>query len=115
MNKPVKKEHESHYDYNECQDWIESKYGYKVRDYLGKFTYYKNGSPKGFNENIKYLDFWHWITDNFDIHNGSYFLFSKDDLNNYRKSEPEWVKRIYNDFLTEFADENGEIEFYVWW
>lgn len=108
LEKPKKKSKE-YYDYRECRDFIENKFGYKTRDYLNKYN-------KSFNEEIndvKFLDFWSWIVKNYEISNGCFICFSREFLE--ESDIEDWQARIYNDFLDEFADENGEVEFYVWW
>lgn len=90
--KPKKKSRQS-YDYSECRDFLEEKYGYSERDYLGRYAFgnkavekvsKKYGKswyttiPTDFNEQEKlaseeyhkimldepeYCDFWHWVCD----------------------------------------------------
>lgn len=94
------------YDYNQCRDYLEAKYGYEERDYVGMFK------EKKVNEEVEYLDFWHWVLDRHTIHNGCYVTFSKEELDEIDK---EWVREIYSHYIEEFADDNGELELYVWW
>lgn len=60
----------------------------------------------------KYLDFWHWVVDNYEIHNGCYITFSRET---YDAIKEDWVKTIYGYYLTEFENKNGEIDFRVEW
>lgn len=98
------------YDWHECAEFINEKYGINIRDYAGK---YSNPGDKS----MPYLDFWHWIVDHYDVHNGSYFHFDREDL----KLEQEesciapWQGDIYQKFIDEFGDENGYIKFFVEW
>lgn len=38
-----------------------------------------------------------------------------EELIDENNPEDEWKITILRDFLKEFANEEGEIEFYVWW
>ena len=147
MTKPKVKT-KKYLDYNECRNFLEEKYEYKERDYLGKFKYqseclkevnakfgksWYNTRPAEFTEEQKqandlynelmnngpeYKDFWHWVCDHYEIHNGCFITFSQETLDSYEGHDdgmPEWVKTIYGYYLKEFADENGEVEMYVSW
>lgn len=104
LDKPKKKSR-SYYDYIQCRDYLQAKYNYLERDYAGKFANGKlNGKP--------YLDFWHWVLDNHEVHNGCEILFSKEELETIEKP---WVKEIYQRYIDEFADKKGELTLYVWW
>lgn len=94
------------YDYRECRDYLQQKYGYDERDYAGKYR------GNGVRDDVEYLDFWHWVVENHEIHNGCYVVFGR---NRELQNDPAWVKKIYSRYLDEFADENGELEMYVWW
>lgn len=60
-----------------------------------------------------YQDFWHFIIDSNDIHNGCEFTMHKDYM--MEDAEP-WQKEILQHYFDEFdADGIGYIEFYVWW
>ncbi len=60
-----------------------------------------------------YQDFWHWIVDNRDIRNGSYFTLSNED---FEDIEEDWQKTILEYVLAEFGKgDNREVEFYAWW
>lgn len=65
-----------------------------------------------------YCDFWHWITEGGNVSNGSFFSLTEDmyeELMDAGFEDQKWAVRILGDFLKEFADEEGNIEFYVWW
>jgi hypothetical protein len=100
------------YNFNDCTKYIEQKYGYQTRGYISI-------EEKGLDDSVEigYRDFWHWILDRHEIHNGCYIEFSKYDLDMYKEYGDinDWEAKIYQDYLNEFADENGEINFYVWW
>lgn len=142
------------YDYTECRDYLEAKYGYDERDYAHisgwsdrlyrrvcrkykiPLIKYMNTPFKDMTENMKkanaeievaekaggppYLDFWHWVIDNHEIHNGCYVTFSRgalEELEDMALKEPDkaWVRDIYKRYINEFADKKGELEMYVWW
>jgi hypothetical protein len=78
---------------------------------------------KAWSDNIEntvdfeYKDFWTWICGRFQINNGCYIYFTDDEFLGDDETE-QWVKDIYNAFLTEFAeyaDEDGTIAFWVEW
>ncbi len=111
--KPKKKKKE-YYDYLEVRDYLQDKYGYDERDYAGKYAKKKGiETPEG--EPTPYLDFWHWVVDNYDIHNGCYITFSSDRLEEICEEKNGWIKEIYKRYIDEFADKNGELLMYVWW
>lgn len=118
MNKPTL-ESKQYYDYHKCKAFIREKYGYDERDYLGKYKR-KNGKVLSVNDSVEYLDFWHWVVDNYEIHNGCFIEFSNED---YDQIEKDWVKEIYSHYMDEFCpDKNWKtnecrvgVEFYVSW
>lgn len=101
------KQSRTYYDYNECRDYLQEKYDYDERDYAGKYSHGNSGDG-----NKPYLDFWHWVIERYEIHNGCYITFDKSELDDIEK---DWIKEIYSHYLDEFADDNGELEMYVWW
>jgi len=109
MNKPVKRVHE-YYDYNECRNYLEEKYGYDERDYANKLTARGIGS-KADDDSVPYQDFWHYICDCTDIYNGCDFTMYSD----WMDDAEDWQKEILQHYFDEFGDENGEIEFNVLW
>lgn len=59
-----------------------------------------------------YLDFWHFILDHHDIHNGSYFTMDKELM----EDAEDWQKEILQHYFDEFdPKDTGEIEFWVAW
>jgi hypothetical protein len=105
MTKPKMKARES-FDYHECADYIEAKLGYDLRDTLGKFDP-KNSSNY---ENIEYRDFWHFICDHCEIHNGCEFYMPEPNSEDYKYAK-DWQDEI----LIAFWDEFGEGPYYVSW
>jgi len=74
----------------------------------------------------KYIDFWHFIADTYEIHNGSYIYFNpyelKEELSNYsyienHEEEKEYLEEILNYFIRVFEINNmeNEIEVYISW
>jgi hypothetical protein len=104
MNKPTPKT-KTAYSYTECRDYLQEKYGYKERDYAGKFKHRDM-------DDIPYQDFWHWVVGNYQIHNGCYVTFTKEVLDEIQE---DWVKTIYSYYLHEFALDKNEVTFYVEW
>lgn len=108
--KPTKKL-KTYYDYNECCDYLQKKYKYNERDYSGRWKD-KSKSP---DDTKPEQSFWRWLIDHFDIHDGCFIVFSKEELDDPDLDAEDWVREIYKRYLDEFADENGELEMYVWW
>lgn len=98
-----------YYDYHECRNYLQEKYGYNERDYAGHFTTHNNIKP--------YLNFWHWLIDHEEISNGSYVTFSRENLAEWKVDEviPDWAAEIYTRYLDEFADALGTVEFCTYW
>lgn len=113
IDKPVKQT-KTYYDYNECRNYLENKYGYDERDYSKRFKR-KDGKLTGINNDVEYRDFWHWVLDHNQISNGCFITFYKEDLEDPEMDFEDWQKEIYKRYIDEFADENGELEMYVWW
>lgn len=103
MNKPVKHyQHDPCYDYQQVIEWVESKYKFDARDYKREVD-------------GKYKDFWLFVVDGGEIHNGCYFglpdLWTKDDDGEY---SPWWVREILELIHKEFPDIEDQ-EVYLWW
>lgn len=97
--KPIKKTIRC-YDYNECSKYLEKKYGYKERKWSNKT-----------NDD---QDFWYWVITKYTVARGSFVTFSRESLEEDNLT-PDWVKAIYNYYLTEFADEDGKLLMLVDW
>lgn len=87
-------------DYHDCSKYIEHKLGYDLRDTLGKFSGKKDW------ESIEYRDFWHFLIDTQEVHNGCDIYMPYPD-----ETEEEWQKEILQAFHNEF----GEGPYWVWW
>ena len=103
------------YDYNACRDYLQEKYDYDERDYAGRYKR-KNGKVKECNLDIEYLDFWHWVCEHHEVHNGCFITFCREVLEDEQTDfDADWQKEIYKHYIDEFADEKGEVELYCWW
>ena len=101
LKKP-KKQSKEYWDYDEVAKYVSKKLGYDLRDVAGKYK----GKHANYEE-IPYLDFWHWLIENTEIHNGGSFYLPEPE---WVKAEP-WVLTI----LQEFYDIVGDDEMEVWW
>lgn len=107
MQKPQPKTIER-LDYLECVAYIEEKLGYELRDTLGKFKLNNfDKSIQSFDKSIEYRDFWHFIIDNCEIHNGCeiYMPLVCED------NQP-WQNEILKAFHDEFGE---EAQYWIWW
>lgn len=93
------------YDYDECSNYLQDKYKYDERDYIGRYKEW------GVDATKPYLDFWHWIIANNEVSNGCFIDFTKGVLDEIQEN---WVKTIYKYYLDEFA-ENGKLKMFVSW
>lgn len=94
-NQKIKKEY---YDYNELRDYLQDKYNYDEWDYAGKYSKRKGVStPEG--EVVPYLDFWHWVVENYDIHNGCYITFHSERFEEIGENKG-WIKEIYKTYIS---------------
>ena len=141
--KPIKKTIK-YFNYNECSDYIEKKYGYEERDYAGVSAYI-NSSLKKTNEKfgnngwyevskqdaspeqleaIKYHD--ELLQKEPEYQDFWHFLLDHHEINNggfftmnkdhLMKEASDWQKEILQHYFDEFDPDNkGEIEFYVSW
>lgn len=85
------------FDYHECAAFVGQKLGYDLCDTLGRFT----GNPKA-----EYRDFWHFLIDHCDIHNGCQIWMPTPE-----KCNKDWQNVILQAFLDEF----GEGPYWVSW
>jgi hypothetical protein len=105
MEKPIKVTFEPAWDWHDVIAFLEEKYDIDVRDYNKKFS-------KGSEQDVEYLDFWHWVLGMYDVHNGSFIDLSvKYWLE--EKSTPLWVKEILQKMYDEFQEE--DMNFWVSW
>ena len=109
MNKPTKQT-KTCYDYHQCRNYLQDKYGYNERDYANRFK-------KPYNASAPYQDFWHFVLEMApNITNGSFFVMDEYWLD---EASHEWQKQILNYYLDEFGEyeDTGSrtIEFYIEW
>lgn len=106
MIKPKKKKTKPYFDFNEVMDYLETKYDKDFRNYAGhKFTGEENDVP--------YLDFWHWMLEHTANINNGCFIYMPDLETLKSRDTPEWVKEIikyFADFLGKDYDEKIWLE-----
>lgn len=107
FTKPTKKT-KSFYNYAQVRDYLQAKYGYNERKVPLPETDRLSNHP----EVDQYGDFWYWLVCTYDISNGCFVTFSRDQL---PEIQGTWVKEIYKHYLDEFADDDGILEMWVWW
>jgi len=130
--KPKKKVSEPYFDYHEVIDWIEDKYKINTRGYTPKcgFTEAQIEERKRYGSDRQpYLNFWHYISEDSDIHNGSYFYMNllgdhykgkkngDGDWDGDDEYRPRWVREIQKMIYEEFKDDLdcGEMKCWVSW
>lgn len=92
MKKPSPKPQYA-YDYIECRNYLEWKYGLVERDF-------KNNR-----------DFWHWVVGTYSVRNGGVIHFTADcDM-----PMTDWQKQIYDKYISEFADDRGVVALRTEW
>jgi len=96
VNKPVEKTMK-YMDYQECADWVAYRMGVgSLGDFCGKYSG---------NKDAEYLDFWHCICNNQDVHNPCWVRVDRD------YNWPDWAIPIVDVFQKEF----GDTEYFVEW
>lgn len=88
------------------EEWDKAKSNYD--NWEAKFKEWEKENPEP-----EYQNFWHWIIDRYEIHNGCEITF-------YESEPPakDWQKEIYMRYIEEFGEGeigNREINFYVSW
>ena len=118
-DKPKQHLSEPYWDYHEVVDFIEKKYKIKLRGYTPKAGFteemikHQKETYVG-SKSDPYLDFWHWICEYQEIHNGCYFyLGTQEEVD--EKWCPYWVKEILDLLDKEFPEAKGEMYMYVSW
>ncbi len=125
LKKPGLHQGDPYWDFHEVIRYIEKKYDIVYRGYTPKVSlpHYE-----------RYLDFWHWVVDHYDIHNGSYFDMNiLGEIHNNEEewqegdaeddghwdldseSRPRWVREIQKLIYDEFKPDNGDMKFWVCW
>lgn len=107
MKKPVPKIKKVLY-YNECEKYIAEKLGIKdLRNVAGK-TY--DGSAA--DNAKKYLDFWHFLCDSNDVHNGCEIMMPYCEEDAIYEDKDKWALDIARAFAAEFGP---DAEYWVAW
>lgn len=107
LKKPVKKQNEPYWDFNEVMHYLEQLHGKNFRDYAGKF-----GSPGDYD--APYQDFWHWVVDQNEITNGCWM--NLPDWEYYAKDPhtESWKKEIMQYFYDFLGDDYHERLWVEW-
>jgi hypothetical protein len=77
------------YDFHDLTKEVERRAGKSVRDWAGRWD--KKYGTKAF-EATPYQDFWHFICDNFEIHNGATEWMDFDEL--LKDCDEDWQKEV---------------------
>lgn len=102
--KPRKKSR-SAFEWSDIVEYIQKKYGKDVRDWAGRY------SKKKRNESAEYQDFWHFICDKCEVHNGAtIWLFPYDWME--EEGCEDWKKEICQILVDEFG---SDFEAFVSW
>jgi len=95
------------FDYNECRDYLQEKFGYNERDFAGKFS--RDG-----NTDAPYQDFWHFVIECDDsISDGCYFTMDRDWVEDFEKDDFRSI--ILNRYVDEFGGGSDSVQFWVEW
>lgn len=113
-----------YWDYHEVIEYIEAKYGISTRGYIPKCGFTEEQLNE-IHSGTPYLDFWHWIVDRHEIHNGSIFYLNllgdyeegrdenDGDWDGDDEYRPRWVREIQKMIFDEFGE--GEMEMLTAW
>jgi hypothetical protein len=85
--KPERKVFAPAHDWNKVEEYIEKKYKVELRGYKPEVD-------------SQYRDFWHWLLDKTEIHNGTFFYLPED----YEGDADWWQKEIMEMILKEFPE-----------
>jgi len=105
LEKPTKKQTEF-YDYHECSEYLEKKYGYDERNYAGKT--WESGSD-GYDR--PYQDFWHWVCEMSDLSNDSMLVMNSW----WGESATDWQREILERYIDEFGEGDNEDKYILFW
>jgi len=121
LKKPEKRVEIPSYNYMKCRDYVEKKYGFKERGFMGfntSLSYFRKDVDL---EDTKcgYRDFWHWIIDIYHVFNGCHFTMDECEIFDILEFKPDdWRYQITEKFMDEFGEgEVGSrtIPFFVFW
>lgn len=107
--KVPKRHMKRHWNYNEVQKYLEKLHGKNFRDYAGR---YGVNAPE--DDTVPYQDFWHWVCDLNEVHNGCYIRLPEwDYYYNNQDTEP-WKKEIMK-FFKDFLGDDYHERMWVEW
>lgn len=146
MKKPTKKHQVPEaFNWKELATYIEAKYGRELRDWNGRWDGRHTPAVTPSGAEIAYLDFWHWVVDHHEIHNGCFFTLRLRDTvfpdpidgnaprvprcrcaRCFQSAAPEgeegwpehraaFAREVLSILDQEFPEENGELHVYTWW
>ena len=103
MKKPEKIKFELN-DYHKCRDWLQRRYNYDERNYA-------NCTLTASEDDTPYQDFWHFVIDMGNPHNGSILWMH----NEWRENAEEWQVEILDRYLDHFGEGEGENRYARFW
>jgi hypothetical protein len=132
LKKPGKKQSKPHWDYHEVIDFIENKYNIVTRGYIPKSGFTpeqlkKHADTNRGGDGIPYLDFWHYLVAQNEVHNGCFIYLNllgdykegqaddDGDWDGDSKYRPRWVREIQKMIYDEFKPKHGEMKCWVEW
>lgn len=108
MKKPTPKKTQDTWDFNEVTKYIDKKYGLNHRDLENRHT------QLPYDPDVPYHNFWHWVTDQTEIHNGCFFTLELA-YNLESAIVEDWVKTYLRLLQAEFGEGQAELEMWVSW
>lgn len=115
MDKPQPHARGPFYEYGEVMQYLEFKYGIYPDNYTPKngFTEEQLSGLADWQEK-PYLNFWHWVCDMNEIHNGGTLYLDLDAVQD-DEHWPGWVCEILGYIKEEFQPEGGDMRMWVSW
>ena len=95
MNKPTQYD-KSAIDFLEAKKWVNTILGYDIRDV-------NDCAGQGYNADVPYLDYWHYITDFQNVSNGGTIYISSE----MNEDCEDWQKEITECFVGEFGEDQA--------
>lgn len=118
MIKKPNKETLEYYSYTDCRDYLQKKYKFQERGFLGfgdERIYWS--LPDEERREQTYNDFWHFVVETFsEIRNGAYVEVSEDRVLDNVKFNWQWeIAALYFKEFGEGSEGGRSIIFYFWW
>lgn len=104
-----KKHKESYWDFYEVMHYLEKLHKKDFQDYAGKW-----GRKDDENDLIPYQNFWHWILDLNDVHNGVFIHLPEWSYYMNNKDTEAWKKEIMQHFYDFLGSEYHERLWCAW-